>query len=224
MLKTIRSFTRRERRMTRMQQEALNLFSQFGLEIGVAKINLPKIFGRIAPVILEIGFGMGQSLIEMALKNPDQDYIGIEVYLHGISALLGQIAKHNLTNIRVYHADAVEVLRACIPDHSLDKVLIFFPDPWPKRRHHKRRIVQTAFAMLVQSKLKLNGCLHLATDWEDYAKHILSTISAMPGFCNLAGSDNFIARPDYRPITKFEERGMVLGHSVWDLMFETKRL
>jgi tRNA (guanine-N7-)-methyltransferase len=220
MLKPIRSFASRERPLTQTQEEALKLLPQYRLELDAGTINLPNIFGRTAPLILEIGFGMGRSLMEMALKYPNQDYIGIEVYRRGISALLIQIVQYNLTNVRIYNADAVEVLCCCIPDNSLDQILIFFPDPWPKRRHHKRRLVQTALIELIHSKLKPNGCVHIATDWEDYAKHILRTVSSVPGFYNVAGSDDYIQRPDYRPMTKFEERGIKLGHKVWDLVFK----
>jgi len=220
MLKTVRSFVRRERHLTKTQYQALELFSQFGLELSNGKVDFVVAFERASPIVLEIGFGMGQSLIEMALKYPEQNYIGIEVYRPGISYLLKQIAQHNLTNIKIYNADAVEVLRLCIPDNSLDKVLVFFPDPWPKRRHHKRRIIQISFLTLIHSKLKMNGILHIATDWDDYAQHILRMLSKISGFRNVAGSDKFVSRPDYRPLTRFEKRGLSLGHNVWDLMLE----
>lgn len=213
MLKKIRSFARRERTMTKTQQEAFTLFGRFGLELSNNIIDLPNIFGRIAPVVVEIGFGTGQSLAETALKNPDRDYIGIEVYRPGIAALLARVAQHNLTNIRIYNADAVDVLRTCIPDYSIDQVQIFFPDPWPKRRHHKRRLIQAAFVALIYSKLKANGCLHIATDWEDYAKHILRIMSATSGFSS-------VSKTPYRPATKFEQRGIRSGRRIWDLMFE----
>lgn len=219
MLKTTHSFVRRNRRMTKSKQDAFALLTKFGLEVNAGEINFVNIFGRFAPVNLEIGFGIGESLIAMALNNPNEDYIGIEVYRSGISFLLAQIAAYNLTNIRIYYADAIEVLRFCIPNKSLDKIMIFFPDPWPKRRHHKRRIIQKDFITLIHSKLKSNGYLHIATDWEDYALHVLRVMSSALNFYNVAGNNNFSPRPSYRPITKFERRGEKLGHKIWELIY-----
>lgn len=215
----IRSFVRRQGRIRPGQQRALtDLWAQYGLEAN-DKIDFDTVFQRKASRVLEIGFGMGQSLLEMATKNPEQDYIGIEVHRPGIGALLAAIAELKLTNIRVFCADALEVLERCIADGVLDTVQLFFPDPWPKKRHHKRRIVQDKFLALSHQKLKPTGKLHMATDWEEYANHMLEVMSAKSDFANLAGEGNFSPRPDSRPLTKFEARGIRLGHGVWDLIF-----
>jgi tRNA (guanine-N7-)-methyltransferase len=178
-----------------------------------------KIFNRNVPRILEIGFGMGHALIAQAQQKPACDFIGIDVHKPGVGAVLDAIAKHQLKNIRLFCADAVEVLTQCVPDNSLDEVQLFFPDPWPKRKHHKRRLVQTAFVKLIHKKLKPYGKFCLATDWEDYAKHMLKVFSNASDFINAAGDQQFAPRHVDRPLTKFEQRGKNLGHSVWDLVF-----
>lgn len=222
-LRTIRSFMRREGRMSPAQQQALTtLWPLYGLEISNELYDLDKIFDRQAPRLLEIGFGMGTSLITQAQQNLDWDFIGIEVHRPGIGNLLVNITDHKLTNIRVFCADAIQVLTQCLPDNSFDKVQLFFPDPWPKRRHHKRRLVQTDFVELIRKKLKPNGLFHLATDWQDYANHMLSVLTAAAGFINTAGENQFSPRPAERPLTKFEQRGKNLGHGVWDLVFVKK--
>jgi len=163
---------------------------------------------------------MGHSTLEMAAAAPEQDFIAVEVHSPGVGALLSGLLSQNLNNVRIYSCDALEVLRECVPDASLDRVLLFFPDPWHKSRHHKRRIVQPAFAELVRQKLKVGGVLHMATDWEAYAEHMLEVMSVAPGYRNQATSGSYIERPSERPTTKFERRGERLGHGVWDLKFE----
>ena len=219
-IRRIRSFVKREGRLTTGQQRALDtLFPQYGIESSEQKLELDAVFGRKAPRILEIGFGNGTSLAEMAAKNPQQDYIGIEVHRPGVGNLLIQIEKQGLSNLRVINDDAVDVLNNMIADESLDAVYLFFADPWHKKRHHKRRIVQPAFAQLVRSKLKSGGLFHMATDWENYAEHMMEVMTAATGFTNTAGEGQYLPRPDYRPLTKFEQRGQRLGHGVWDLIF-----
>ncbi len=216
----IRSFVRREGRLTAGQQRALDeLWPRFGLETGT-RLDLDAVFGRHAPRILEIGFGNGAALAAMAEHQPECDFIGIEVHRPGVGRLLQELERRGLKNVRIFREDAVPVLRDCIPDSSLARLLLFFPDPWHKKRHHKRRIVQPDFLGLVARKLVPGGILHMATDWENYAEHMLAAGDASPAFRNCAGTGHFATRPEYRPVTKFEQRGQRLGHGVWDLMFE----
>ncbi len=220
-LRRIRSFVRREGRLTPGQQRAMDeLFPRFGIDAGDTPLDLDTLFARNAPRILEIGFGNGESLAEIAKNHPQNDYIGIEVHRPGVGHLLIKIEELGLTNVRVICADAVEVLEKQIPDNSLDALYLFFPDPWHKKRHHKRRQVQPEWAQLVRRKLKLGGQIHLATDWQNYAEHMLEVMNAVEGFTNLSVDNNYVEKPDYRPETKFERRGMRLGHGVWDLLFE----
>lgn len=216
----IRSFVKREGRLTKGQQRALDeLFPVYGFKSNDAVFDLDEKFGRVAPKILEIGFGNGTSLAEIAKTHPQNDYLGIEVHRPGVGNLLLQIENEQLQNIRVMSDDAVEVLENNIADNSLDAVYLFFADPWHKQKHHKRRIVQPAFVQLLRKKLKTGGLFHMATDWQDYAKHMMGVMSAAEGFENTAGQGKYIERPDYRPLTKFEQRGQRLGHGVWDLIF-----
>jgi len=220
-LRRIRSFVRREGRLTPGQQRAMDeLFPTFGIEAEEGLLDLDAIFGRSAPRILEIGFGNGESLAEIARKHPQNDYIGIEVHRPGVGHLLMKIEELGLSNVRVMCTDAVEVLELQIPDASLDALYLFFPDPWHKKRHHKRRQVQPEWAQLVRRKLKLGGKLHMATDWENYAEHMLDVLSQAEGFKNTSANGDYVPKPDYRPETKFERRGQRLGHGVWDLVFE----
>ncbi|MFA5678663.1 MAG: tRNA (guanosine(46)-N7)-methyltransferase TrmB [Pseudomonas sp.] len=219
--RTIRSFVMRAGRMTEGQQRGVEKgWPQFGLNLVDGALDLDKVFGRQAPRTLEIGFGMGHSLLEMAQAAPEQDFIGIEVHRPGVGALLNGVLNAGVQNLRVYDCDAIEVLNQAIPDASLDRLLLFFPDPWHKKKHNKRRIVQPAFAELVRGKLKIGGVLHMATDWEHYAEQMLEVMNAAPGYRNQAADGTFIPRPDERPVTKFEKRGERLGHGVWDLKFE----
>ncbi|MFQ0998632.1 tRNA (guanosine(46)-N7)-methyltransferase TrmB [Gilliamella sp. BG6] len=218
--RTIRSFVLRQGRLTKGQEQALiSLWPVFGIEYDV---NSPMVFDSNKQVVLEIGFGMGASLIEMAKNAPDKNFLGIEVHKPGVGACLMAIGENQLSNLKVMCHDAVEVLENMIPDHTLDKVQIFFPDPWHKARHNKRRIIQPQFVQLIRQKLKLGGILHLATDWQHYAKHMLEVLTQAEGFENLSPSGDYIPRPDDRPITKFEKRGQNLGHGVWDLQFVNK--
>ncbi|MDM1708044.1 tRNA (guanosine(46)-N7)-methyltransferase TrmB [Thiopseudomonas alkaliphila] len=217
----IKSFVMRAGRMTPGQQRGLDEgLPKFGLKISDGAINPAQVFERQAPCTLEIGFGMGHSLVEMAAAAPDQDFIGIEVHRPGVGSLLSGLLSQNLSNVRVYQEDAIEVLKQCIPDASLDRLLLFFPDPWHKARHHKRRIVQPEFAQLVRSKLKVGGVFHMATDWEPYAEYMLEVMQVAAGYQNLSSSGNWVERPAERPVTKFERRGHKLGHGVWDLKFQ----
>ncbi|MGD2056761.1 MAG: tRNA (guanosine(46)-N7)-methyltransferase TrmB [Gammaproteobacteria bacterium] len=218
--RTIRSFVRREGRITRAQQHALQrLLPRYGLDAG-EPLDWQTAFGRRASRTLEIGFGDGISLAIMAEQEPESDFLGIEVHRPGVGRLLLELEHRGLHNVRVINDDAVTVLERCIPEHSLDRVLLFFPDPWPKKRHHKRRIVQPDFIALVARKLVAGGTLYLATDWEDYAEYMLEVMTAAADFRNCAGSDRYSPRPACRPLTKFEQRGRHLGHDVWDLVFE----
>jgi tRNA (guanine-N7-)-methyltransferase len=220
-LRRIRSFVRREGRLTPGQQRAMDeLFPRFGIEAGETPLDLDAVFGRQAPRVLEIGFGNGESLAEIARNHPQNDYIGIEVHRPGVGHLLMRIEELGLSNLRVMCADAVEVLEKQIPDASLDALYLFFPDPWHKKRHHKRRQVQPVWAQLVRCKLKRGGRLHMATDWQNYAEQMLEVLSAAEGFRNTSAGGDYVPRPDYRPETKFERRGQRLGHGVWDLVFE----
>ena len=220
-IRRIRSFVKREGRLTAGQERALNeLFPRYGLELQDCFLNLDDVFQREAPRILEIGFGNGTSLAEMAANNPAQDYVGIEVHRPGVGNLLLQIEKLDLNNLRVMNDDAVEVLKQTIANDSLDAVYLFFADPWHKKRHHKRRIVQKEFVELLRKKLKVGGVFHMATDWEHYAHHMMNVMNESEGFENTAGKDQYLERPAYRPLTKFEQRGQRLGHGVWDLIFK----
>ncbi len=212
---------RREGRLTPGQQRALDrLWPRYGIDYSEALLDLDAVFGRSASHILEIGFGNGESLAEIAANHPEQDFIGIEVHRPGVGHLLRELEARDLDNVRVITHDAVEVLKAQIPDADLDAVYLFFPDPWPKKRHHKRRIVQPGFVQLLRRKLKVGGVFHLATDWENYAEHMLEVMRGAEGFRNLAADNAYSPRPGYRPVTKFEQRGQRLGHGVWDLLFE----
>ena len=216
----IRSFVRRQGRMTPSQTRALDkLWPRFGIEPSETRIDFEAVFGRNAPVTLEIGFGNGESLAAMAATAPERDFLGIEVHRPGVGHLLLAIERQQLTNLRVMCADATEVLERQIRDNSLDRVQLFFPDPWQKKRHHKRRILQLPFIALIHNKLQPGGLLHMATDWRDYAQHMLSEMEARPGFTNLAGKGQFSPRPEWRPLTKFERRGQRLGHGIWDLLY-----
>lgn len=206
--------------MTNAQRTALEtLWPQYGLAPDTP-LDSKAVYGRDAPLILEIGFGMGDSLAEMALADPASNYIGIEVHRPGVGNLLQKLLAKDIKNVRVYCADAVEVLEHCISDNSLDAVHIFFPDPWHKKRHHKRRLIQPAFVQQLRKKLKTEGRLHLATDWENYAEHISEVMCTTEGFRSIGDARGIVERPEYRPLTKFEKRGERLGHGVWDLIFK----
>ncbi|MEX2333496.1 MAG: tRNA (guanosine(46)-N7)-methyltransferase TrmB [Pseudohongiella sp.] len=215
----LRSFVIRAGRQTASQKEALEKYwSRYVIDDVDSPLDTAKLFGRQAPLVLEIGFGMGDSLAEMAAANPDQDYIGIEVHRPGVGKLLGHIERLELSNLRIYCHDAVEILARCIADHSLRTVQIFFPDPWHKKKHNKRRLVQPAFIADLTRKLVPGGTIHLATDWQHYAEHMMEVMSAAGALENTAGTGAY-AVDTGRPETKFERRGQRLGHGVWDLVF-----
>ena len=219
-MRPIKSFVMRAGRMTEGQQRGLEQgLPVFGLELADGLRDFDQVFGRSAPRTFEIGFGMGHSTLLMAAAAPEQDFIGVEVQRPGVGALLNGALAQNLRNIRVYTCDAIEVLRDCVADASLDRVLLYFPDPWHKARHSKRRIVKAEFAELVRQKLKVGGVLHMATDWEPYAQYMLEVMQVAPGYRNLAADGRCVERPSERPVTKFERRGERLGHGVWDLKF-----
>jgi len=219
--RTIRSFVRRAGRMGTGQVRALADYGpRFLLPHADQPLDLDATFGRTAARILEIGFGMGDSTALIAAQHPDQDYLGVEVHTPGVGALLKRIGEAGLGNIRIIQHDAVEVLRQRLADTSLDGVHIFFPDPWHKKRHHKRRLIQPEFVRLLCTKLKPGGYLHLATDWQDYAEQMLAVLSAEPQLANTAA--DYSPRPGERPLTKFERRGLRLGHGVWDLIFRKR--
>lgn len=216
----IRSFVRREGRTTRAQQRALaEWWGQFGVEAGHSLLESERVFGRRAPLVMEIGFGDGESLAAMAMAHPEFDYLAIEIHRPGIGRLLLRLAALGLTNVRVICADAVDVLERQLPDQCLDRVQIFFPDPWPKTRHHKRRLIQAPFVTLLARKLKPAGQLQVATDCEQYARAILDLLNHSSKLVNVADGNGFAPRPVHRPPTKFERRGRRLGHDVWDLLF-----
>ncbi|MCL4133714.1 UNVERIFIED_CONTAM: hypothetical protein GTU68_026832 [Idotea baltica] len=218
--RTIRSFVKREGRLTPGQQRAIDeLWPKFAIDPANTLIDLNTLFGRQAPKVIEIGFGNGASLAEMARNQPDHDFLGIEVHRPGVGQLLNLIEQNQLTNCRVACTDAVELLKHCIADDSLDRLQLFFPDPWHKKRHHKRRIIQPEFVQLLAKKIKTGGHLHMATDWQHYAVQMLADVSENKDFDNCADND-YIPRPAYRPLTKFEQRGHNLGHGVWDLLFK----
>ncbi len=220
-LRPIRSFVRREGRISKAQLSAWErLWPIYGLSASdPGCIAFESLFGRIADTVLEIGFGDGHSLAEMAKNAPEKNFIGIEVYRTGVGNLLTLIEKHKLSNIRIFCADALEILANKIPDNSLATLQLFFADPWPKVRHHKRRIVQAPFIKLVAQKLKGLGTFHLATDWMDYAYHMMAVLGESMDFVNASGANQFTSRPDFRPVTKYEQRGLRLGHQTWDLIF-----
>lgn len=219
-LRRVRSFVRREGRLTPAQAHALQeLWPRYGLELAPEPLDLDAVFGRQAPRVLEIGFGDGEGLLETASAHPERDYLGIEVHRPGVGRLLRGVESGQIPNVRAWCADAVEVLDTQLCDASLDAVHVFFPDPWPKKRHHKRRLIQPAFAQLVRRRLKIGGLLHSATDWGDYAEHMRDVLEAADGFENALGAGQFAPRPGDRPLSKFERRGQALGHPVWDLLY-----
>jgi tRNA (guanine-N7-)-methyltransferase len=220
-LRRIRSFVLRQGRMTHGQERALaELLPRFAVPEG--PVDLAALFGRDARRTLEIGFGDGDNLVELARRHPEQDFLGAEVHSPGVGRLLLALEADGLENVRVLDDDAMPALRERMPDASLDTLLIYFPDPWPKKRHHKRRLLQPESAELFARKLKVGGTLHLATDWQDYAEHALAVLTACPAFRNSAVGGGFVPRPPERPETKFERRGLKLGHVVFDLVFIKK--
>lgn len=219
--RSIRSFVLRQGRMSDAQQRAYaELLPKYGIRYQHALLNWEQAFGRVAPQILEIGFGMGTATAQIAASMPQQDYLGVEVHTPGVGALLRLVDEQQLCNVRIIQHDAVEVLQHMIAENVLDGIHIFFPDPWPKKRHHKRRLIQPELVRLLVSRLKPGGYLHLATDWQEYAEWMLEVLNAEPALKNTA--ENYAEKPDYRPETKFERRGLNLGHGVWDIVFRRR--
>jgi tRNA (guanine-N7-)-methyltransferase len=217
----IRSFVLRQGRISVAQQRAIDTWlPRYGIPYVARSLNLDQTFGRTAPKILEIGFGMGDSTAIIAQAHPENDYLALEVHTPGVGNLLKLIDSEQLSNIRIMQHDAVEVLRDMIGDATLDGVHIFFPDPWHKVRHNKRRLIQSPFIAKLVQKIRPGGYIHVATDWQDYAEQVLAVLSAEPLLENTAA--NYAPRPAYRPLTKFEQRGLRLGHGVWDLVFRRK--
>lgn len=215
---TVRSFVLRQGRISNAQRRACEtLLPRYGIPFSQSLLDLNQVFGRQAPKILEIGFGMGDSTAAIAQAHPENDYLGIEVHTPGVGSLLNQIESLGLTNLRIIQHDAVAVLQHMLPAECLDGIHIFFPDPWPKARHHKRRLIQPALVTRLCEHLKAGGYIHVATDWEDYAGQILQVLGHESRLCNTASG--YAVRPEYRPLTKFEQRGLRLGHGVWDLIF-----
>jgi tRNA (guanine-N7-)-methyltransferase len=217
----VRSFVLRQGRFTEAQQRAFDQsWPRFGLDYRGEPRDFDAAFGRKAKRILEIGFGNGEALGYSAQRDPGRDHIGIEVHAPGVGRLLNALAAADARNVRLYHHDAVEVLEREVADASLDEIRVYFPDPWHKKRHHKRRLVNPEFAALLARKLAPGGRLHLATDWQDYAEQMWDVLDAAPGLANRAGPRGHVPRPEWRPQTHFESRGQRLGHGVWDLLYD----
>ena len=219
----IKSFVIRAGRMTESQQKGWSsVFPEHGFTLSERRFDWDRSFAMAGRRVLEIGFGMGDSLVAMADQNPQDRYLGIEVHRPGVGKLLSEVDKRGIKNLKVFAEDAVQVLEEAIPEESIDLLQIFFPDPWHKKRHHKRRLIQPDFVELLVSRLSAAGHLHLATDWQPYAEHMMEVLSANALLLNTAGQNNYIVRPESRPETKFERRGHRLGHGVWDLLFEKR--
>ncbi len=221
--RTIRSFVLRAGRMTEAQDKAYqNLWDEYGLVCQHQQLDLRETFGRDAPVVFEIGFGMGDSLLSQALNEPDRDFVGVEVHKPGVGRLMNEAKKAGVMNLRVICEDAVEVFSDGLGPQSLEGVQIYFPDPWHKKRHHKRRLVQLKFINLLAYRVRLGGFCHLVTDWAPYAEWMVEMFSQTADWHNTSETGNFVPRPARRPITKFETRGERLGHEVFDLVYERK--
>ena len=216
----IRSFVRREGRITDGQQQALEKYRGiYGVDFYRNTLDLDQVFQRTAPKVLDIGTGMGETTISLAKHHPENDFLAVEVHRPGVGSLLRQIVMNNLENIRVSDHDIVEVLQYQIPESSIDMVYIFFPDPWPKKRHHKRRLINNLFLQLLKKRLKSNARIFIATDWADYADHILKVFNQERGYFNLAGGNRTAPRPRWLPATRFEQRGYDHHHEIWNFVF-----
>lgn len=219
----IKSFVRRAGKITAGQQKAIDqLMPKYGITYSTKFCNLNEHFNRNSSKIIEIGFGMGHATIEIANANPDVDYLAIEVHPPGVGSLLKLVNNYQIHNLKIIQHDAVEVLKNMIMDSSISGFHIYFPDPWHKKRHHKRRLIQAGFIQILVSKLKPKGYIHISTDWENYAEHILETLQNNVNLSNTAENNQYISRPISRPLTKFESRGLKLGHKVWDVHFTRK--
>lgn len=217
----IMTFMRRSSAYTVSQQKGIDAYGEYYLlETEHQTFDQQAIFSRIAPLTVEIGFGMGFSLIEMALAAPERDFIGIEIHPNGLAQICFEAGERKLTNLRVIDGDALLMLENYFSNDSIDTVQLYFADPWPKKKHHKRRFVQSHNMQLIRQKLKVGGVFHAATDWEHYALWMLDILEASAGYTSLVGKGQFAPRPDYRPLTKFELRGQNLGHGVWDVLYQ----
>jgi len=218
--RSIRSFVLRQGRLTTAQAQALDtLWPAYGLDWQPQIVDWDKVFNRSAELVVEIGFGNGDALIHMAALEPERNFVGIEVHPPGVGSALQKIEKQGLQNVRLIAVDAIDVLEQMFAANSLSELRLYFPDPWPKKRHHKRRIVNAGFLDLLAEKLVAGGRLHMATDWQEYAEWMLAVAQAHPAFSNLSANNSYIERPHWRPQTHFERRGLRLGHGVWDLIF-----
>lgn len=216
----IMTFMRRSTPYTTSQQKGIDDYSEhYMLETEDRDFNQQEVFGRVVPLTVEIGFGMGASLIEMAMAAPERDFVGIEIHPNGIAQICFEAGERKLNNLRVIDGDALLMLEHYFADSSIDTVQLYFADPWPKKKHHKRRFVQIHNMQLIRQKLKVGGLFHAATDWEHYAQWMLDILEVSEGYSNAAGKGQFAPRPDFRPLTKFEVRGQSLGHGVWDLLY-----
>lgn len=224
-IRTIQSFVRRSGRLSKAQSIGLTeLWPNFGIDLAdEEELELDKLFATTQDVVLEVGFGNGDSLLEMATKQNQLNFLGIEVYEAGVGRIINEAHKRQLTNLKIIKDDAVEILKHHIKDDSLSKFQLFFPDPWHKKKHHKRRILQTSLLNTLAKKLKKGGIIHIATDWENYAEHIMGTMETHPDFKNTLGDHIYSPRPAHRPLTKFENRGQRLGHGVWDIIFQNSK-
>lgn len=219
----VRSFVLRQGRLTPAQEKALNdHWQDYGIDFSENLLDLNAVFGNSAPITLEIGFGNGESLLHQAIDHPERNFLGIEVHTPGVGHLIHDAHQAGVNNLRVIRHDAVEVLEYQIPKNALDRVQLFFPDPWHKKRHHKRRILKTDFVEAIRKHLRIGGQFHMATDWENYAEHMLDTMDQHQAFFNIAGDVHFVSAQGLRPETKFERRGLRLGHGVWDMVYERK--
>ncbi len=222
-IRKIRSFVKREGRLTKAQARAIEtLWDTMGLTHSGGMIDAATLFANNNPITLEIGFGMGKSLVAMAKAAPERNFIGIEVHRPGVGACLGEAEAEGVSNLKVYEHDAIEILADCIPAGTIDTVQLFFPDPWHKAKHHKRRIVKPEFIESIRRVLAIGGVFHMATDWENYAECMVDDMKDAPGFKNLSATNDYVPRPDSRPLTKFENRGQNLGHGVWDIQHAKK--
>lgn len=219
-IRTVKSYVIRGNRMTDGQEKAWQLhWPLFGLDEKEENLDWPQVFGNDHPLILEIGFGMGTSLVAMAQASPELNFIGVEVHRPGVGSLMMRASDSGVTNLRVFCCDANVVLERFLMASTVRRVQLYFPDPWHKTRHQKRRIVQPEFVQRIRQVLEIGGVFHLATDWEHYAKYMLKVLTAAPGYVNCSDQGTYCLKPDYRPDTKFEHRGLKLGHGVWDLLF-----
>ena|SRR3990167_986236 len=220
-LREIKSFVRRRRRLSKRESQGMELgWPKFGITVN-QPLDLDQCFHRSAPKILEIGFGMGDTLLHMAKQHSECDYLGIEVHAPGVATVMAGIVEQQLSNVRIIQEDAVSVLTQYIPDNTFSRIHIFFPDPWPKLRHHKRRLIQDEFVDTIVQKLRMGGVLHVATDWENYAMQIMRVLSSKKNLQNCSGEHQFADNQNHalRMQTKFEKRGVELGHNVWDMLF-----